>query len=173
MVHGLGVELGERVGRAAKRRVHGPIHLVQARRHGLPLLRHRSVCYCDSIRRSKKTPFFLLPFTLRYWRPFGIIREKANVEEGWLLYFYTSHSRGRKEGTHATYRGNTTHVIIASIRNCIGYSLVNFIFFDKLYLPPNLMSLLNYLFSYLIYLFVRIFLLNYYINTSHTMHVTF
>jgi len=86
VVHGLGVELGERVGRAAKRRVHGPIHLVQARRYGLPLLRHRSVCYCDSIRRSKKTLFSSSCYVL-ILEALGIRREKANVEEGCLLYF--------------------------------------------------------------------------------------
>lgn len=43
LVHGLRVELGQRVGRAAERRVHRPIHLVQARRHRLPLLPHLSL----------------------------------------------------------------------------------------------------------------------------------
>lgn len=64
VVHGVGVELRERIGGTAKRRVHAPIHLVQARRYRLSLLRHRRCrarvvplcCFCALlfIRRRKK-----------------------------------------------------------------------------------------------------------------------
>lgn len=40
LVHGLGVQLGERVGRAAEGGVERPIHLVKARRVRFPLPRH-------------------------------------------------------------------------------------------------------------------------------------
>lgn len=40
MVHSLGVKLGERVGRTAKRGVHGPIYLVEAGSDRFPLLGH-------------------------------------------------------------------------------------------------------------------------------------
>lgn len=41
LVHGLSVELRKRVSGAAEGGVHGPIHLVQAHRQRLPLLRHQ------------------------------------------------------------------------------------------------------------------------------------
>ena len=40
VVHGLGIKLGERVGRTAKGGVHGPIYLVEAGSDGFPLLGH-------------------------------------------------------------------------------------------------------------------------------------
>ena len=41
LVHGLRVDLGEGIRSAAEAGIDGPIHLVQAARHGFPPLRHR------------------------------------------------------------------------------------------------------------------------------------
>lgn len=41
MAHGLGVEMGEGVGGAAEGAVERPVHFVQRRGGGFPLLRHR------------------------------------------------------------------------------------------------------------------------------------
>ena len=49
LVHGLRVELRERVRGAAERAVHRPIDLVEARLHRLSLLPHLSLSLCDSI----------------------------------------------------------------------------------------------------------------------------
>ncbi len=58
MIHGMSVELRERVRGAAKGSVHSPIHLVQARGNRLPLLTH-ILRRCDGLIEAIKPVAFV------------------------------------------------------------------------------------------------------------------
>ena len=73
LVHGLRVQLRERVRGAAERGVHRAIDLVQARGHGLPLLPHP-----EARIESSMTVSFLSP--IRSWQSVGQIAARLVPE---------------------------------------------------------------------------------------------